>query len=266
LHGKINPGGASMPETSETVIEFLQASFRAADGHLLLADLTLEVRRGETLVLLGRSGSGKTTTLKLINRMLGPSAGEVRVEGRTTLEWDPIRLRRSIGYVIQEAGLFPHFTVERNVGLLPQLERWAPEKIHARVREMLELVGLPPAQYLSRFPRELSGGQRQRVGVARALAGDPPFLLMDEPFGALDPLTRAEIQREFQALQARLKKTIVFVTHDVREALLLGTRIALLEQGKLVGIFAPDEFLNASHPIVAAYVAAFRTGEGKTNL
>ena len=157
-----------MSEAPETVIEFRSVSCRAANGHSLLSDLTLGVRRGETLVLLGRSGSGKTTTLKLINRLLEPSAGTVQVEGRPTLEWDAIRLRRSIGYVIQEAGLFPHFTVERNVGLVPQLENWAPEKIHARVGEMLDLVGLPPAQFLSRYPRELSGGQRQRVGVARA--------------------------------------------------------------------------------------------------
>jgi osmoprotectant transport system ATP-binding protein len=255
-----------MNEAPETVIEFRNVSCHAANAHLLLSELSLSVRRGETLVLLGRSGSGKTTTLKLINRLLEPSAGEVQVEGRSTLEWDPIRLRRSIGYVIQEAGLFPHFTVERNVGLAPQLERWPPEKIRARVREMIELVGLPPEQFLSRYPRELSGGQRQRVGVARALAGDPPLLLMDEPFGALDPLTRAEIQREFHALQGRLEKTIVFVTHDMREALLLGTRIALLEAGRLAGVFTPDEFLNAPDPIVAAYVAAFRTGDGKSNL
>jgi osmoprotectant transport system ATP-binding protein len=255
-----------MSEAPETVIEFRHVSCRAANARLLLSDLSLGVRRGETLVLLGRSGSGKTTTLKLINRLLEPSAGEIQVEGRSTLEWDPLRLRRSIGYVIQDAGLFPHFTVERNVGLVPQLERWAPEKIRVRVGEMLELVGLPPEQFLSRYPRELSGGQRQRVGVARALAGGPPFLLMDEPFGALDPLTRAEIQCEFLQLQARLKKTIVFVTHDVGEALLLGTRIALLEAGKLVGVFTPEEFLQGPDPLAAAYVAAFRTGEGKANL
>ena len=222
------------------------------------------MRRGETLVLLGRSGSGKTTTLKLINRLLDPSQGEIQVEGKSTLEWDAIRLRRTIGYVIQDAGLFPHFTVERNVGLVPQLERWPAEKIQARVREMLELVGLPPEQYLSRYPRNLSGGQRQRVGVARALASDPPILLMDEPFGALDPLTRAEIQREFQSLQKRLQKTIIFVTHDMREALLLGSRIALMEAGKLVGVFTPDEFMHASDPMVAAYLAAFRAGDGKS--
>ncbi|MGO8815135.1 MAG: ATP-binding cassette domain-containing protein [Terriglobia bacterium] len=251
-----------MGEPPETVIEFRRVSFRVASNLLLLSDLSLSVRRGETLVLLGRSGSGKTTTLKLINRLLEPSAGEIQVEGTSTLKWDPIRLRRSIGYVIQEAGLFPHFTVERNVGLVPHLEQWPPEKTHARVCEMLELVGLPPDQFLSRYPRELSGGQRQRVGVARALAGDPPVLLMDEPFGALDPLTRAEIQREFLALQKRLRKTIIFVTHDTREALLLGTRIALLEAGKLVGVFTPDEFLHAPDALVAAYVDAFRAGDG----
>ena len=257
--------GAPLSDARETVIEFRHVTFRVAPAHLLISDLSLTVRRGETLVLLGRSGSGKTTTLKLINRMLEPTAGDVQVEGRSTREWDPIRLRRGIGYVIQEAGLFPHFTVERNVGLVPQLEGWAPERIRTRVREMLELVGLPPGQFLSRYPRELSGGQRQRVGVARALAADPPSLLMDEPFGALDPLTRAEIQREFEALEKRLEKTIVFVTHDVREALLLGSRIALLEAGKLIGVFSPDEFLHHSDPTVAAYVAALRTGEGKIN-
>ena len=260
----MNP--TSIGEAPETIIEFRGVSFRAANRHLLLSDLSLSVRRGETLVLLGRSGSGKTTTLKLINRLLEPSQGELQVEGRSTLEWDAIRLRRRIGYVIQDAGLFPHFTVERNVGVVPQLERWPQEKIHARVCEMLELVGLSPEQYLSRHPRQLSGGQRQRVGVARALAGDPPFLLMDEPFGALDPLTRAEIQREFQSLQKRLQKTIIFVTHDMREALLLGSRIALLETGKLVGVYTPEEFRHSSDPMVAAYLAAFRTGDGKSNL
>jgi len=255
-----------MTEARETVIEFRGVSYCVSNAQQLLSDLNLTVRCGETLMLLGRSGSGKTTTLKLINRMLEPSAGEVRVDGRSTLEWDAIRLRRGIGYVIQEAGLFPHFTVERNVGLVPHLEGWPPEKIRARVCEMLELVGLPPEQFLSRRPHQLSGGQRQRVGVARALAGDPPLLLMDEPFGALDPLTRAEIQGEFQALQGRLKKTVVMVTHDLREALLLGTRIALMESGKLTGVFAPREFEHATDPRVAAYVRVFRARDGQSNL
>jgi osmoprotectant transport system ATP-binding protein len=253
-----------MREPTEIAIEFRGTSFRADDTHLLLSDLNLNVRRGETLVLLGRSGSGKTTTLKLINRLLEPTQGEVQVEGKSTLNWDAIRLRRTIGYVIQDSGLFPHFTVGRNVGLVPQLEGWPQKKVQARVREMLELVGLPPDSFLSRYPRNLSGGQRQRVGVARALASDPPILLMDEPFGALDPLTRAEIQREFQSLQKRLRKTIIFVTHDMREALLLGSRIALMEAGNLAGVFTPDEFKGASDPLVAAYRAAFPTGGGNS--
>jgi osmoprotectant transport system ATP-binding protein len=247
------------PLASEAVIEFRHTGFRTMDGHVILEDLHLEVRRGETLVLLGRSGSGKTTALKLINCLWEPTAGEVRVEGRSTLEWNPILLRRGIGYVIQEAGLFPHLTIERNVALVPHLENWPRERIRARVEELLRLVGLDPAKFGPRYPRELSGGQRQRVGVARALAADPPILLMDEPFGALDPLTRAEIQNEFLGLQRRLGKTIVFVTHDMREALLLGTRIALLEAGRLIGLYSPADFLKSSEPTAAAYVAAFRT-------
>ncbi len=230
-------------------------------GRALLSDLSLRVERGETLVLLGRSGSGKTTTLKLINRLLEPTAGEVLVDGRRTTDWDPIRLRRRIGYVIQEVGLFPHFTIARNVGLVPQLEGWPEERIHKRVEELLHLVGLEPGQFAHRRPRELSGGQRQRVGVARALAADPPILLMDEPFGALDPVTRAELQREFRALAARLGKTIVFVTHDVREALLLGTRIALLAEGRLVAIHPPQEFLRATQPEAKEFVSALGIGE-----
>ena len=239
---------------------------RAPSGdRALVSELNLQVERGETLVLLGRSGSGKTTTLKLINRLLEPTAGEVLVEGRRTSDWDPIRLRRRIGYVIQEVGLFPHFTVERNVGLVPSLEGWEPARIRARVEELLRLVGLEPEQFASRRPQELSGGQRQRVGVARALAADPPILLMDEPFGALDPVTRAELQREFRELAARLAKTIVFVTHDVREALLLGTRIALLADGRLVGVYPPEKFLRAAEPEVKAFVSALGLGEKEFN-
>jgi osmoprotectant transport system ATP-binding protein len=218
-------------------------------------DLTLDVARGETLVLLGRSGSGKTTTLKLLNALVLPTSGEVVVEGRATREWEPHRLRRRIGYVIQDIGLFPHFTVERNVALLPSLERWEPARVRARVAEMLNLVGLEPSLFLHRYPRELSGGQRQRVGIARALAADPDLLLMDEPFGALDPLTRAELQREFKALCRRLGKTIVFVTHDVREALLLGDRLALLAEGRLVFAGAPAELERAEHPEARAFAA-----------
>jgi len=246
-----------MPHSPDTVIEFRAVSYQLPSGRALLCDLSLEVRRGETLVLLGRSGSGKTTTLKLINRLLEPTQGEVVVEGRATTEADPIRLRRRIGYVIQEVGLFPHFSVERNIALVPGLEGWTGERTRARVRELLELVGLEPKQFAARYPRELSGGQRQRVGVARALAADPPLLLMDEPFGALDPLTRAELQGEFQRLKQRLQKTIVFVTHDLHEALRLATRVALLEAGRLVGVYTPDEFRQTSNPIARAFLSAF---------
>ena len=207
---------------TEAIIEFRGAGYRLPSGQVLLTTLSLTVWRGETLVLLGRSGAGKTTALKLINRLLEPSDGEVRIEGRATLDWDPIALRRHIGYVIQETGLFPHYTVEQNISLVPRLEDWPAERIRARSQELLALVGLDPGQFLRRYPHELSGGQRQRVGVARALAADPPILLMDEPFGALDPLTRMEIRREFRALQQRLGKTIVIVTHDISEALAAG--------------------------------------------
>ncbi len=254
------------PASNDAVIEFRHVTCRTGDQRPLVSDLNLEVRRGETLVLLGRSGCGKTTTLKLINRLLEASDGEVRIEGRSAREWDPIRLRRRIGYVIQEVGLFPHFSVARNVGLLPRLEGWPRDRVRARVEELLLLVGLDPERFSARYPRELSGGQRQRVGVARALAADPPMLLMDEPFGALDPLTRAEIQREFRALQQRLHKTIVFVTHDMREALVLGSRIALLDGGRVVGLYSPAEFLRAPEPAVAAYVEAYRTGEEALHL
>lgn len=250
------------PEADSAAIEFRHVGYHAPNEHAILRDFDLQIRPGETLVLLGRSGSGKTTALKLINRLLEPSEGEVRVESRSTLEWDPIRLRRRIGYVIQDVGLFPHFSVERNIGLVPQLEGWPAERIRGRVEELLRLVGLEPGPFRGRRPQELSGGQRQRVGVARALASDPPILLMDEPFGALDPLTRADLQREFRALQQRLGKTIVFVTHDLPEALLLATRISLLEAGRLVGVYTPAAFLRATEPVAAAYLAAFRAGEG----
>ncbi len=245
-----------MKHSGEPAIEFRNVSYRLDGGHELLRQLNLEVQTGETLVLLGRSGSGKTTTLKLINHLLVPSAGEVRVDGRSTKEWDVIRLRRMIGYVIQEIGLFPHFTVARNIGLVPQIEDWPGGRIQQRVQELLQLVGLEP-QLASRYPRELSGGQRQRVGVARALAADPAILLMDEPFGALDPITRAELQREFVALQQRMRKTVVFVTHDLREALLVGTRIALMEAGHLVTVLPAAEFTRSADPLVRDYVQAF---------
>jgi osmoprotectant transport system ATP-binding protein len=243
-------------DDKQPAIEFRKVSYALTNGRELLHELDLQVRRGEILVLLGRSGCGKTTTLKLVNRLLEVSGGDLRVEGRSVHEWDVIRLRRTIGYVIQDVGLFPHFSVERNIGLVPKIEGWPQERTHQRVQELMTLVGLD-WQIALHYPRELSGGQRQRVGVARALAADPPILLMDEPFGALDPLTRAELQREFLALQCGLKKTVVFVTHDLREALLLGSRIALMDAGRLLTILTPGEFMTSSEPLVAAYVAAF---------
>jgi osmoprotectant transport system ATP-binding protein len=230
------------------------------DGRPIVSAITFKVAPGETLILLGRSGSGKTTTLKLINRLLEPTSGEILIEGRPQLEWDPIRLRRRIGYVIQDVGLFPHWTVEQNVGMVPRLESWPEPRVQGRVREMLELVGLDFAKFAGRKPSELSGGQRQRVGVARALAADPPILLMDEPFGALDPVTRAELQREFRELAARLEKAIVFVTHDLREALLLGTRIGLFAEGRLAGIYEPEEFLHAPDAEARAFVDSLGAG------
>jgi len=236
-------------------IEFDHASFQI-NGRPLLQDLVLSVKQGETLVLLGRSGSGKTTTLKLINRLLSPTSGEVRVNGQRTAEWDPIRLRRSVGYVIQDGGLFPHFTVERNIALVPRIENWTQPRIDARVRELMVTVGLSE-DLLSRYPSQLSGGQRQRVGVARALAADPPILILDEAFGALDPITRSEMQKEFRALQQRMKKAVIFVTHDLREALLLADRIALMEEGRLVVDLPAAEFSRSNDPLVRAYVEAF---------
>jgi osmoprotectant transport system ATP-binding protein len=245
----------------DPVVELREVAYTLPDGKQLLQGLNLEVHRGETLILLGRSGSGKTTTLKLVNRLLTPSGGEVRVNGVPTTQSDVIRLRRSIGYVIQDVGLFPHFTVERNIGLVPRIESWTAERIHRRVEELLQMVSLEPS-LASRYPHQLSGGQRQRVGVARALAADPAILLMDEPFGALDALTRNQLQREFLSLQQRLNKTVVFVTHDLREALHLGSRIALMEAGRLVAVLSPEDFLRSSDPLAAAYVRAFADGTG----
>lgn len=246
----------------DSAIEFRDVSFLVPGGKRLLADLNLRVHRGETLVLLGRSGSGKTTTMKLINRLIDPTAGEVRVEGKRTLEWDPIRLRRRIGYVIQEIGLFPHLTVEENIGVVPRLEGWAPERIRERARALLKMVGLDADRFAARMPRELSGGQRQRIGVARALAADPPLILLDEPFGALDPITRREIQREFKTLQRELGKTMVFVTHDIAEAFLLANRIALLKDGEMVLLGPPEDLLRSQHPEARAFAEGFSGAQG----
>jgi osmoprotectant transport system ATP-binding protein len=250
--------------SSDIAVELKSVSYRLPEGRTLIENLDLRVRRGEMLTMLGRSGAGKTTALKLINGLLEPSSGEVIVEGRPQKEWDPICLRRTIGYVIQEVGLFPHWSVERNVALVPRLENWPESRVQERVREMMNLVGLAPAEFAGRFPRELSGGQRQRVGVARALAADPPILLMDEPFGALDPVTAAELDAEFHSLAARLGKTILFVTHNLQSALLNDTRIALIAQGRMTGIYTTAEFVHSPDLEVRAFLASIGVRNGKS--
>jgi osmoprotectant transport system ATP-binding protein len=242
-----------MPAANHAVIELEAASYRIGEAQIL-SRVSFSVAPGETLVLLGRSGSGKTSVLRLINRLADAQSGRVLVEGKETSQWDPIKLRRRIGYVIQEIGLFPHFTVARNVALIPTLEEWPVERIEERVRELVAIVGLDPDSVLSRYPDELSGGQRQRVGVARALAADPPILLMDEPFGALDPITRAEVQTEFRRIEQALGKAVIFVTHDIREALLLGDRIGVMEAGSLAWIGTPDEFRSSRAAAIAPFL------------
>ena len=249
----------SAEHDQQAVVEFRDVSFAVNGGQPIIDQLNLDVSSSETMVLLGESGCGKTTTLRLANRLLTPTSGQVLVEGKPTTEWDVIRLRRRTGYVIQEAGLFPHFTVEQNVALVPNLEDWDESRVRDRAYEMLSLVGLEPEKFATRYPRELSGGQRQRVGVARALAADPPLLLMDEPFGALDPLTRASLQKEFAELKARLGKTVIFVTHDVREALMLGSRIALMDKGKIVLLDTPQGFVKSQDEHARAYLETLRS-------
>jgi osmoprotectant transport system ATP-binding protein len=216
----------------------------------VLSGIDLAIAPGETLAIVGRSGTGKSSLLKLINGLLRPDAGSVRVRGRETAAWNPYELRRQIGYVMQEVGLFPHLSIRDNVGVVPRLLGWAPERIADRVAALLDLVGLAPALFADRRPHELSGGQRQRVGVARGLAADPPILLMDEPFGALDPITRSEIHHEFTGIQERLRKTIVLVTHDMAEALALGTRVGVMEQGVLAAVGAPPAIAASDDPRV----------------
>jgi len=237
----------------QPIVEFRNVEFQIGAAKIL-DNLNLQIEQGETLVLLGESGCGKTTTLKLVNRLIEPTGGEVFVEGKLTTDWNEIKLRRQTGYVLQEAGLFPHFTIAENVALVPDLENWDEAKKSERAFEMLELVGLKPDKFADRFPHELSGGQRQRVGVARALAANPSLLLLDEPFGALDPLTRTNLQKEFASLVRELNKTAIFVTHDLHEAMLLGTRIALMEKGKIVLLETPENFAKSEEPLARAYL------------
>ncbi|MGH7565009.1 MAG: ATP-binding cassette domain-containing protein [Gemmatimonadota bacterium] len=253
----MNPHRPSRPDGSRggpPAVEFDRVGYVLADGRSVLDGLSLSVGARETVVLVGRSGVGKTTVLKLVNRLLEPAVGEIRVAGRPTREWDPVALRRRTGYVIQEVGLLPHLTVADNVALVPDLLGWDRGRIAGRTTELLSMVGLPANQYGSRWPHQLSGGQRQRVGVARALAADPPLLLLDEPFGALDPMTRFDLQREFKDLMNRLGKAALFVTHDIREALAVGGRIGLLTDGGLAEISPPESFVVSKHPAVRALV------------
>jgi len=254
------------PANSTPAIELRNAGYviPAKEPRAILNNISLRIAEGEVVSIIGRSGSGKTSLLKLINRVLRFTSGDILVAGKSVGAWDLIRLRRGIGYVVQETGLFPHLTVRENVSLVPELEGWPNDRTRQRFQEVMALVGLNAEEYAERFPRELSGGQRQRVGVARALAVDPPILLMDEPFGALDPVTRAELQQVFLDLSRRVSKTIVLVTHDLREALLLGTRAVLIESGRIVASASPEDFLKLDQTAVREFVAASELHVGHT--
>jgi osmoprotectant transport system ATP-binding protein len=240
-------------------IEFRGVSFARPGWPRILDHFSLTVESGDVLALVGRSGAGKSTLLKLVNRLLLPDEGAVFVEGRDTREWEPIRLRRNVGYVLQDVGLFPHMSVADNVAVVPRLEGWAADRIAPRVHELLDLVGLPAQEFAARWPDELSGGQRQRVGVARALAGDPPVLLMDEPFGALDPLTRAELHGEFRRIQARLRKTVIIVSHDMGEAFALADRVGVIEGGQLIACDRAAAVAGSTDPRVRRLLDAIVT-------
>jgi len=241
------------------LVEFRNVRYQAG-GREVLRGVDLTVEENETVVLLGRSGSGKTTLLKMVNGLIAPSSGEVRFGGTPVNAQDPIQMRRRIGYVIQDGGLFPHWTVAENTGLVPTLERWPREKTEARVAELLNAVGLAPATYAARYPRQLSGGEKQRVGIARALAADPPLLLLDEPFAALDPVTRFGMQRHFAELRKAFGKSAIFVTHDIREALTLGSRIALLKDGAIETVASADEFARSTSSEARAFLATIEDG------
>lgn len=215
------------------------------NGKVTVDNISFSVSKGETFVMLGTSGCGKTTTLKMINRLVEPSSGRITINGKDIRDENPEILRRHIGYVIQSIGLFPHYTVEQNIEIVPRLLKWEKEKIKKRIAELLELLGLPPSEFLKRYPHDLSGGQKQRIGLARALASDPPLVLLDEPFGALDPITRKQIQKEFKSLESILNKTMILVTHDIQEAVLLGDRVCLMRGGKIEQIGKPDELISS---------------------
>jgi osmoprotectant transport system ATP-binding protein len=244
-------------------IEFRDTTFATSQGRLLLDSISLAIEQGTTTIILGRSGSGKTTLLRTVNRIVEPTSGEVLVQGRNVRSSDLIALRRGIGYVIQETGLFPHFTVARNVGLVLEAEGKTRSERNQRSDELLSMVGLDPAIFAKRYPHQLSGGQRQRVGLARALAAGQEILMMDEPFGALDPLTRAEMQDMLREIMSRMRKTVLLVTHDLNEALYLGHRIVLVSEGRLVASLSPEEFLQSREPEVEAYVRAYYRGGQK---
>ncbi len=241
-------------------VEFRCLSYATPQGRLLLDNISLELEEGTTTVILGRSGSGKTTLLRTVNRMIEPTGGEVLMHGENVCAHNLIALRRGVGYVIQETGLFPHCTIERNVGLVLEAEGRSRNERIRRSHELLSIVGLDPGSFASRYPHQLSGGQRQRVGLARALAADPKILLMDEPFGALDPLTRAEMQNMLRDLMTRMKKTVLLVTHDLNEALYLGHRIVLMSEGKLIASLSSEDFLQSREPQIGSYVQAFYRG------
>jgi osmoprotectant transport system ATP-binding protein len=242
---------------SSLAVEFRNVSYTVS-GRSILSDISLTVETGETLVLLGRSGSGKTTLLKMVNRLIEPTSGEIILDGKSVRERAPESLRRSIGFVIQDGGLFPHRTVEQNIGLVPRLAEWPPQKISDRVRTLMSVMGLAPEIYGTRYPRHLSGGEKQRVGIARALAVDPRMLLLDEPFAALDPITRFELQRHFLQLRNELGKTAIFVTHDIREALMMASRIAVLHDGRIETVMPVKDFPQASTPEASAFLATVR--------
>jgi osmoprotectant transport system ATP-binding protein len=247
-------------QAQEPAIAFDQVGLTTPDGRLILDHVSLQIAQGSTTALLGRSGSGKTTLLRMVNRLVEPTAGRVMVQAKATTDWDPIALRRSIGYVIQETGLFPHFDAERNIGAVLEIEGRPKQEVAERARQLFAQVGLDYATFARRLPYQLSGGQRQRVGLARALAAEPKLLLMDEPFGALDPLTRAEMQDMLRDLLRRLHKTVLLVTHDLDEALYLASHIVLLEGGKVAANLPAEEFLGSQIPAVQGYVRAVHRG------